>query len=89
MLKSISGSISKPSVLRRILFAVTQLPRDLPNLWEVVVDFASNHGSKERISAQEAKLLIENIQELDMAALDGDQRILLNLKSILNLLVWC
>lgn len=86
MLKSISGSISKPSVLRRILFAVTQLPRDLPNLWEVVVDFASNHGSKERISAQEAKLLIE---ELDMAALDGDQRILLNLKSILNLLVWC
>lgn len=40
--------------------------------WEVVVNFATDHGSKDAISTEEAKILIENIQELDKAVFGND-----------------
>ena len=77
MLKSLAAHFSKPSVLRRIVFAVTHLPTDLPNLWEVAVNFATS--SKDPICAKDAKIIIENLHELDAKAFDTDKKLMQDL----------
>lgn len=56
MLKLCSAHIKRPSVLRRIIFAASHLPSDLPDLWELIVSFGT-YGSKDTITSEEAKLL--------------------------------
>lgn len=76
MLKSLSEHVSKPSTFRRLLFASVQLPSDCPNFWDVVVRFATKeHTSKDTITAQEAKVLIENLHDLDEAAFETDEKL--------------
>ena len=41
LLGTISKYVKNVSVARRLLFAVTNLPKDLPNLWGVAVEFAT------------------------------------------------
>ena len=69
MLDIMSKYISDVSVLRRILFAVASLPEDLPDLWDVAVEFSTRHKStKCSITPEEARLFIENLDELDAMA---------------------
>ena len=44
MLRFLSKHLDKAGVLRRLIFAVVNLPDDLPNLWEVAAEFATNDG---------------------------------------------
>ena len=57
--------VSQASTVRRMLFATSFLPPDIPNYWEMVATFASD-GS---VSPQQAKLKMENVQMLDSEAL--------------------
>ena len=73
MLGVLSKYIKDVSVLRKLLFAVTFLPDDLPNRWDIAVQFAySSHGVPS-ISADIAKMLSENIQSLDAQAFVCDE----------------
>lgn len=40
MLSTLSQHIKHVSVLRRFVFAVSQLPKDLPSIWKVAAEFA-------------------------------------------------
>ena len=48
------------AVLRRIIFAVAQLPRDLPQYWDVVTQFA-RQGDKS-LQSESVRLAVENLQ---------------------------
>ena len=80
MLGAISKYINDVSVLRRLLFAVIHLPQDLPNLWGVAVEFATNgKESRDAINAQQAQLFMENMRSLDVAAFSTDRHLLQDL----------
>ncbi len=72
MLGALSKCIKDVSILRRLIFAVAQLPKDLPNLWDVAVGFAT-HGKQSALTAEQAKVLVENMQELDAQAFSSDE----------------
>lgn len=76
MLGAVAKYVKDTSVLRRLLFAVASLPPDLPNLWGFAVQFATRgKESKSVISADQAKVLIENLHELDAAAFASDRQL--------------
>ena len=75
MLSSVSKIVNDPSVLRRLLFAVSQLPNDLPNYWNIAVQFATN-GKQSHLTPDQAKVLVENLHELDAKAFDTDRELL-------------
>lgn len=75
MLKSVPMQVKKVSVLRKIIFALVNLPDDLPNLWDVVVQFATKDEDYS-IPSNDIKMLMENIQELDSAAFTTDLKLL-------------
>ena len=78
MLGLIAKYIKEVSVLRRLVFAAIHLPEDLPNLWGVVIEYATK-GKKESsaITAEDAKMLAENIQEFDSKAFSTDKDLLI------------
>lgn len=76
MLGAISKYISDVSVLRRLLFAVAYLPSDLPDLWGVAVEFATRTKAKSTITAAQARVFVENLQELDRVAFSTDRKLL-------------
>ena len=77
MLGTISKYIKNVSVVRRLLFAVMNLPKDLPNLWGVAVEFATwGQETRHTLNAEQAKLLVQNVQELDLLAFDSDKKLL-------------
>lgn len=65
--------IKNVSVLRRMLFGATFLSEDLPNFWEVIV---------EGINVKEAKLLFQNMKDLDCTAFATDQELFSELVSL-------
>ena len=75
MLSSVSKVVKDLSVLRRLLFAVSQLPNDLPNYWNIAVQFATC-GKQAYLTPDQAKMLVENLQELDAKAFDTDRELL-------------
>ena len=77
MLEVIATYLKDLSVLRRLLFAATHLPPELPNMWGIAVEFATI-GKVERnaIDAVTAKSLIDNIEAFDRCALRKDDSLL-------------
>ena len=77
MFGTISKYIKNVSVVRRLLFAVMNLPKDLPNLWGVAVEFATwGQETRHTLNVEQAKLLVQNVQELDLLASDSDKKLL-------------
>ena len=80
MLALIAKYIKDMSVLRRLLFAVSQLPPDLPNLWGIAVEFATQgKESRNQVTAEQVKVFVENIHALDATAFQTDDVILQDL----------
>lgn len=76
-LDTVCKFIKSVSVLRRLLFAVTHLPSDLPDLWKLAVEYATEgKTSQERITPAQAKVLVDNIHELDVLAFSTDKELL-------------
>ena len=66
------GSVIKDvSVLRRMLFAASNLPQDVPHYWEIVASFSCVNSSIS-LSADRVKLLMENLQLLSRQAFATD-----------------
>ena len=61
-------------MLRRLLFAVSQLPNDLPNYWNIAVQFTT--CSKQSYLTEQSKILVENLQELHAKAFNTDTELL-------------
>ena len=53
-------------VFRRMIFAATQLPEDVPQYWELVARFASQGMQKSAacLQSESVKLVIENLKAL-------------------------
>lgn len=80
MLDTVSKYIKDVSVLRRLLFAVVHLPSDFPSLWKVAIEFATksqhSQGQQSGLTDAQAKVLMENIEELDALAFSSDRQLL-------------
>ena len=73
MLEVIATYLKDMSVLRKLLFAATHLPPDLPNLWGIAVEFATaGKVSCNDTDVKTAKSLLENIEVFDRKALKKD-----------------
>lgn len=61
-------------MLRRLLFAICRLPKDVPNYWDISAKFAvqSVAGNK-GLDIKTVQLLAENLQELDPLAFQYNQ----------------
>lgn len=64
--------IKEVSVLRKLLYAISFLPEDLPNRWDIAIQFAYSGQAATEISPEHAKVLSENIQLLDAHAFSSD-----------------
>jgi hypothetical protein len=66
------------SVLRRMLFAASYLPQDVPHYWEIVASFSCVDSSTS-LSAERVKLLMENLQVLSRQAFTTDAELTVEL----------
>ncbi len=71
MLGLLAKYFSNASVLRKLLFALVHLPDDLPNRWVLALEFANN-GKSDNVSADEVRVLSENLLALDAEAFATD-----------------
>lgn len=74
MFRMLAEHLKDVSVLRRLVFATSHLPRDIPNHTGIAVEFAT-HGKVERnhINEETAKAIIENIESFDPTAFSTDE----------------
>ena len=82
MLEIIATHLKDVSVLRRLLFAATNLPSDLPNVWGIAVEFATvGKVKRNAIDPDTAQSLMENIASFDKCSLNKDHAFL---KELIN-----
>lgn len=78
-----SEVIKDVSVLRRMLFAVATVPNDHPKVWEVVVQFGVGQtGERNKITPEQAKVLFENVRELNQEAFKSDNSLMVELSQL-------
>ena len=56
---------------------MSQLPQDLPNLWGIAVEFATQgKGSRNQVTSEQVQVFVDNIQALDATVFQTDNVIL-------------
>jgi len=63
------------SLLRRLLFAVTYLPKDLPQYWFVVEKFVSQ-GKVNSFKPEQCRLVAEKLKLLDEGAFVTEKQLI-------------
>jgi len=81
MLTAVSKNIRDVSVLRRLLFAVSQLPDELPDAWKLAVEFANRHKRGSITDEATLKVIIKNLEEIDPSVFKSDSSLFLELIS--------
>lgn len=77
MLGVVAHHLKDVSVLRRLLFAASHLPREVPNFWGYAVEFATaGKVDRSSIDTDTAAALIENIQSFDGRAFETDESLI-------------
>ena len=72
-----SKDIKDVSVLRRLEFAASYLPKDMPNYLDYVTAFAlKDKEDKNSLNPEKALQLIENLQFMDHGALISEQNLI-------------
>ena len=79
MLTALSKSIRDTSILRRLLFAWSNLPKELPDAWKLTIEFATKDKGDCETERTTLKLLLENLESLDPLAFESDQSLYLKL----------
>ena len=69
----VAAQIGDAGILRRMLFATSYLPSDVPHYWNIVATFC-NQGSL-RISPESAKMLMENVQVFNSEVFCTDEEL--------------
>jgi len=82
MMLSATKHIKEVSALRRMLFAATYLPEDTPNYWETLVAFGTTGREHESIKVEDARLLFQNMRELDSGVFATDHELFSELVSL-------
>ena len=67
-------------MIRRLLFAASQLPTDLRNYWKIVLDFATEEDNQDFIGVEQIRVLLENLRDLNCAAFKTDTQLLKELE---------
>ena len=76
MLGVLANYMNDVSVLRRLLFAVVFLSPELPALWAVVIEFATEGKvSRCSVTTEQIQAITENIQALNASAFHLDSRL--------------
>ena len=78
MLAAISKQVKDVSVLRRLLFALSQLPNDLPDVWKLVVEFATKNKEGNVIDPESTRLMLKNLEEIDTCAYSDNKSLFLS-----------
>lgn len=73
MWQELERSVPDVSILRRILFAVANLPKETPNYWQIVRDFSFGSISSD---TENVRLLVENLRYIDSKAFTTDKSLL-------------
>ena len=69
MLSTLCQKIRDVSVVRRVGFATTFLPRSMPNYWETVANFCVAHRpAGNYLTREDVQILMENLEEIDNEA---------------------
>ena len=50
---------------RRLIYAASHLPSEIPLYWNVVASFSNQASSKETVTPESARIVIENLQALN------------------------
>jgi len=79
MLPAISKHVKDVSVLRRLLFALSQLPNDLPDVWKLAVEFATKGKEGSIEDSESTKLMLKNLEEIDISAFLDDKSLFFEL----------
>lgn len=75
MLAAIFKQVKDVSVLRRLLFALSHLPNDLPDVWK----FATKGKEGSFTDPESTKLMLKNLEEIDISAYLDDKRLFFEL----------
>jgi hypothetical protein len=82
MLGILAHHLKDVSVLRRLLFAASNLPHDVPNFWGIVVEFATaGKVQRNSIDSDTAAALIDNVRSFDERAFESDATLVRELLS--------
>ena len=76
----VAAQVGDTGVLRRMLFATSYLPSDIPHYWNIVATFSTQGSS--RISPETTKMLMENMQILNAEAFCTDGELMRELISM-------
>lgn len=79
MLAAISKQVKDVSVLRRLLFALSQLPNDLPDVWKLAVEFATKYKEGCVMDSERTKLMLKNLEEIDISTYSDDRSLFFEL----------
>ena len=74
----LTKSVRDTSVLRGLLFAWSNLPKEFPDAWKLAVEFATK-GKVTDYDRTSLKLLLSNLEKLDVSAFDSDDSLYLEL----------
>ena len=62
-------------ISRRLLFAASFLPSDIPQFWDTVAKFANLASSKQDITAESARVAVENMEALTSTIYNSDSEL--------------
>ena len=79
MFSKIVEHVKNVSVLRRLIFALSHLPEELPDVWKNALQFATM-GMEDSVQDKETlKLLLDNLKGIDSATFESDKDLYLKL----------
>lgn len=76
LFEELSDYLESPSVLKRMLFAVVNLSRDLPDYWTIVRNFGISGADDKSLTSTKVKALVKNLQYLDKDLFLSDKNLM-------------
>lgn len=76
LFEELSDYLDSPSVLRRMLFAVVNLPKDLPDYWKIVRNFGTCGADDKLLTSTKVQALVDNLQYLDKDVFLSDKNLM-------------
>ena len=80
MFQEVDSVVPDISVLRKLLFASTYIPKETLHYCEEVITFAFD-GRTEKPDSEKVRVLLENVEILDQKAFSTDTELLADLRS--------
>lgn len=85
MFSLVSQTIKDVSVLRRLQFAATIYPKDLPRRWEKLASFSVKHKPERNCLTPElAQVVVENLEVVDGGAFSSDAELTYEIAAMKN-----